>query len=229
MNAALPDDVFTQPTSRLLACRPVSDPRARQRRRLEVGASGGRGSQAAASMASPPMPATRWFSMPRLPTGYPAAPGTDDVLIRACHDDGRRAASQAAPPAARLHRRPLPLSLEVVTRAAPKTGKPRCSTVAARLSHASRRPPGPAMRSLRQPDDDHALRHRRLAGGCGASHLAGWSRRGQWRSTRNCCAACNARHPGKGDRMLIDDLARVELGFKALRGTARRAEARRPR
>ncbi len=35
-------------------------------------------------------------------------------------------------------------------------------------------------------------------------------------------ARLRARHPGKADRALIEDLARVDLGFEALRATQQR-------
>jgi hypothetical protein len=78
-------------------------------------------------------PATRWFSMPWLPIGYPDCARNGGVLARACHATGAVPRLEARRAHQILDRRPLRLSLEVVTRAAPSIRKPRCSAVSEAL------------------------------------------------------------------------------------------------
>jgi hypothetical protein len=64
-----------------------------------------------------------------LPTGYPPARRTGDLAWGRKPDERRPHREESAVPVSAPNRRPLPLSLEVVNRAAPETRKPRCSAV----------------------------------------------------------------------------------------------------
>jgi hypothetical protein len=68
-----------------------------------------------------------------LPTGYPAARRTGALPRAATRCEAPTPREEAPCHVLASNRRPLPLSLEVVTQAAPRTRKPRCSAVSEAL------------------------------------------------------------------------------------------------